>query len=90
MELDLQIFANFVHVETDKWPADAFQLDIAASGALLAGKFLMPGSDLHLCPMTSTVKELRLPVLMLKLAVKTGVSSPLMILAPTECSSSLR
>ena len=30
--------------------AGAFQLGIAASGAQLAGKFLLSGSDLHLCP----------------------------------------
>ena len=42
LELDLQVFANFVHVETDRWPAGAFQLGIATSGAQLAGKFKCP------------------------------------------------
>ena len=113
LELDLQVFANFVHVETDRWPAGrristghcrqwrSAGREISSarlrSSSLSQKNWTLAVLEVS-CPskvtlrpaVTSTAKDFRLPVLMLKLAVKTGVSSPLMIRTPTECSSSLR
>ena len=98
MELDLQVFANFVHVETDRWPAgrristghcrqwrsvgreiSSVRLrssSLSQKNWTLAILEVSCPSEVTLRPaVTSTAKDLRLPVLMLKLAVKTGVSS---------------